>query len=420
MPKQKRDRRDRGVRWKAIQAGETVSYGGRVGTVVMRGRAKVLITAIGEEKLSGSALVTRVGGVIPTSTSPRKSPTPVHVDPNRERMHIDDIIAGLNDIETMVFGPFEISADNVGLLALKASCEAFRQAMSSDLPVFFNGPTSIDMLVYVASAMDFVRYFGFLRHKSTVKLCAKHLRLAGRGYISVAATRVLPRPGSSGLQDLLVQLKCPMVTPELRLDASRKTIETIVGLSCLQFCDAVELEDPDESGTKPKNPDIIAVFKGERYGIACKSITGNSLQAVRQNATKAAEQIAECYRQGTISPWKGLILLDVSSLLDHQTLLHQPIESYSDAFMYHFDQALKTAYEGETRHEVVYGGILAGQGIAPQVLLYAHGLVVVHDGDHQRPTLVKNLINAAWGDCSMTNLFVQRLHRALHCQTADP
>lgn len=418
---QQDDGNDTRVRWRDIRSGETVSYGGRIGTAVMRGRVKVLVTAIAEERIPGKALVIRVDGRHPIPLGRRKISNTVHVDPDREHMHIVDIIDGIKEIEAVLFGPSEVSADNVGLLALRIGCEVFRHSEESVLPMLYGGQssTTIDMLVYVVSAMDLVRYYRCLRDKTAIRQCSKHLRLAGRGYISVAATMVQPRHGSSRLQDLLVQLKCPMVTAERRLDASRKTIETMVGLACLQFCEAVELEDPDESSRKPKNPDIIAVFKGERYGIACKSITGKSLQAVRQNAKKAAEQLVECYRQHTISPWKGLILLDVSSLLDHQVLLHQPNESFYDAFNFLLNKAIGEAYGTETIPEEVYGGIIADKGIAPQVLLYAHGLVVVHDGCRQMPTLVKNLIKSSWGDCSMTDLFVQRLQRAMHCQTSD-
>jgi len=244
----------------------------------------------------------------------------MRIDKTQEKLSISEIIAGLDDFERIVFSKAEIQKHKAGLLALKVACQTFKELNESPLPIFYSVPRVKECCIHVAASMDLVRHFKKTEKKSELKVLKKHLKLVGAGGYGIGATYVNQQSKYSFIQEKIKEAGIQQLPAEILKDCSRKTIELMVGLAALNAFDEVLLEDPEKSSVKNPNPDILIRKGKEKYGIACKSLTSKNKTNFRERITEALGQIDRAIRVGKIDKRRGMVLIDISALLDHDEL----------------------------------------------------------------------------------------------------
>jgi hypothetical protein len=95
-------------------------------------------------------------------------------------------------------------------------------------------------------------------------------------------------------------------------DASRKLVELYVACLAVHCGDKLELDHP--TNAKGDNPDILLSYSSGTWAIAIKTPSSRHGQTLFENIKKAGEQI-ECSAAS-----KGLVLLNVRNILDHEAL----------------------------------------------------------------------------------------------------
>ena len=108
----------------------------------------------------------------------------------------------------------------------------------------------------------------------------------------------------------------PMISPVTNKqdDKTNKFVEAIVGMFAVKVGSNVDLDDPIKS-SKGKNPDVIFDYKERRIAIACKTLRGDSPNAILDNLRSAARQIEQADRCDL-----GYIALNVMNILKHDKI----------------------------------------------------------------------------------------------------
>lgn len=363
-------------------------------------------------------------------------------DEKQEKMHIDDIICGLDDISKIVKDETN-DKDQHGLLALKLGCHAFSEICKSPFVemagIPWHSPAVQDVVNYAAASMDLVRAFRMLPDKKSIKSIKKHLALVGMGYFGIAASRINLQLHPSRVRSELEKLGVCLPSPQCASDASRKTIELMVGLAALRIADSVSIEDAVDSSSSLPNPDIIVNFNGSRIGIACKSLTTRNASGVRERVREGVRQITRAAIGNNPQVDTGLVLLDVSALLDHDALymfmrdkflcwdyrdipglirrhtagafacamdqnemqMASVHDLFSDLFKRPFSDLFESAVNPVSE---------------PCILVYGHSVMIGSDGIEERPIYAKVLLDYFHNDQSRITGFVKELNKSLHGQ----
>lgn len=345
-------------------------------------------------------------------------------DKAKEMLHIADIKAGLANIEQSVFTKTEGDEHKSGLLALKIACDVFERLSQGPFPIDYNLPRVKECCLHVAAAMDLVRYAKAIKDKAKLKPLKKHLALIGAGGFGVAATYTNQQSKPSAIQELLSKYGVKSVPPEAMKDASRKTIELMIGFAALNKFDEIVLEDPEESNPKDPNPDIIIKTSNATFGVACKSLNSTNTTNFKERIAEGLRQIDRTIDSGKLRSRHGMVLLDISALLDHD-LLYMPSHDHvwaashtTEVMLAAVDEMLFSIF-GSSRPlsaKAAFGDLFESHQAAPCVLIYAHTLMIACSGNSIFPSYMKLMKLLFVGDHSKVKSFAEKLNRGLHCQ----
>jgi hypothetical protein len=198
----------------------------------------------------------------------------------------------------------------------------------------------------------------------------------------------------------------------------------MLGLAALNTFDDVLMEDPELSNPKNPNPDLIIRHGTARFGIACKSLSSKSKTNFRERIGEALRQIDTAVVSGNIDKRRGIVLLDISALLDHNAsyLPSQneiwKAEDISQVLLHIVDTALYEIFGTEHGIKVKehIGDLFDNTQAAPCVIIYAHTLMIAASGEVVGPRYMKSMRALYVGDHSKVKAFSESLNRALHGQ----
>ena len=341
-------------------------------------------------------------------------------DPSKEQIHIDDVISALDAIERNAFSKVMDVSSKSGLYALKTACTAYRELTCSPLPVSFEIQSVRECALYAAGATDLARFYWSIDNKTKIKSLRKHLALVGSGLLGVAASYVNLQQHDSRIEALL-----PPLDHGDKVDASRKTIELMIAMAALTRFDRVVLEDPQNSSKGSANPDIIVHSDDKKYGIACKSLTTQSRQTLKERIAEGLKQIDRAVSDGIVDNRCGLVLLDISPLLDHESIYLPPdpkdnmwsLTGVGPIIQSSMQEALGQVVGGTSvTLEQLAGDELKASKSSPCVLIYAHSLLICDVNGQRKPTLGKAMHCMTAGDHSLVKSFLEELNKGLHCQ----
>lgn len=344
-------------------------------------------------------------------------------NPQQERLYIPEIIAGLVELEG--FLGVDPASPASPLHPFKEACEVYELVAQGPFGIETAYETSAyrECVMFMAAAMDLVRYFRAVHRRAEVKKLRPHFSKLGAGFFGVAGTYGIQMSNGSRLREHLAARGVPPPPDEVAKDATRKTVELMVALAALNSFDGIEVEDPDASDASDPNPDLIIEHAGQRFGVACKSVSSTHEKTINENIAKGVLQIERAIEAGKVSPRCGTVLLDVSALLDHAWLyIPKPghrwaLEGKASVFTGAVDEALAKVYGQQNRkfHEVLKP-IFADSQLPRGVLIYAHGVMLCENAGATIPVYQKALRLGFGGDVSSLQGFCERLNRALHCQ----
>jgi hypothetical protein len=105
-------------------------------------------------------------------------------------------------------------------------------------------------------------------------------------------------------------------------DAANKVIELYTACLAMTFGSNVALDHPVSS--KGDNPDVMLNFRGQRWGLALKTLHSRNPRTIYDNIKKATDQIEA-------SPaTHGLVIMNVKNVLDYDALWPSPSVSYPE------------------------------------------------------------------------------------------
>jgi hypothetical protein len=336
-------------------------------------------------------------------------------------MQVAQISVGLKEIER------RLHADDTPLLPFQIACEIYQSQIPHPFvpdELVFQIHKFREVAMFVAAGMDLVRYHHLAPTKKQMKLLRKHLRLLGPGFFGVAATYAIQQAHGSFLRDRLKELGRPIPSPQIAADAARKTIELMVGMAALSCFDEVALEDPNDSSSKAPNPDVIVRHEGCRYGIACKSLASSNEANFIDRITEGLSQIADAVEKDTVDARRGVVLVDISALLDHDRLYNgtgsQPSATPmgpGEALLSEMNAALIRIFHRAPDWGQVLHPLFAPYSLPPGILIYGHSLLICHDeqGAHL-PVYQKAMMLGFGNDVEPIKWFCNRLNDALHGQ----
>lgn len=363
-------------------------------------------------------------------------------DPQQERMQIDDIIAGLDKIASASRMGEGTDLPH-GLLALRLGCETYRELVTTPpitligcIPWHYNAVR--DLVGYIAASMDLVRLFNHLPDKQRTKAIRQHLAIVGKGYFGIAATRTNQQHCPSVVRQALVKRGIHPPAHGTALDASRKTIELMVGMALLSHTADVSLEDSDDSSQGPPNPDVIVKHDGVRIAIACKSLSTSNPEGIRDRIREGVKQITRASMPKHDQCDTGVVLLDISALLDHDALyLHTPPhhcwrkDDIQDTIRERVMAAFARALNTEKGQAVLIGTRIGDlyeepftdldeKPVEPQaepcVLVYGHSVMIGANEIMEGPFYAKALVAYGFNDHSRVNSLIAILNKKIHGQ----
>lgn len=339
-------------------------------------------------------------------------------------MHVSEIISGLDDIAKQAFSEQQEEA-KYGLLALKVGCQAFSGISNSGLPIIYDLPLVKECCFYASSAMDLVRYYRKIPDKKKLKSMRKHLRLIGAGYFGLSGSYMNQQNNESSLRGRFSDYGIEPYPAELRKDASRKAIELMIALAALNRFEDVELEDPEDSNSSSPNPDVIITHDQKRYGIACKSISSKNTENLKERILEGVNQIERSIHAKTVDPYRGVVLIDVSSLLDHDALYlpdREHVWSFKDAgdvIVSSMSAVINEILENDHPQSFkdAVENLFEGSKAAPAVLVYANSCMICANSNSSIfPAYMKAMTVYFAGDHSPVKSFLDKLNKAIHCQ----
>jgi hypothetical protein len=343
-------------------------------------------------------------------------------DPARERLGLQEIVAGLAEMETCLDAP------NSALQPFKVACSVYE----SQLRGLFGGwnyesKSFRECVMFVAAAMDMVRYFRLVRNKSQFRNLRKHLALIDPGFFGVAGTFTVQQSKGSNLRAKLTAHGIASPTDAVAKDAARKTIELMLAMAAMNTFDNVAVEHPHASSVTDPNPDLIIEHAGHRYGVACKSLSTTSEETFKERVAEGIVQLERAVAANKVDSRRGVVLLDISSLLEHERLFMP--EKFQFWKMKDSGKVLKHAINGalgkvfatdldRSFHDVL-SKLYKGRRLPVGILIYAHCLMICENKGAAIPVYQKALELRSGGDTSSILDFCKRLNLALHCQRVE-
>lgn len=337
-------------------------------------------------------------------------------------MSISHIIRGLKKIEEALAGDDKTFQELRGILTMKLACEAYERAAQGPFPILYDTPKLEEVCGYVAGAMDLVRYFEASSNNRKIRKLKGHLDLIRIGGFGLAATKHNQQNRESFIDRLISRYGFNDVDHEIRKDATRKSLELMLALAILGGFGDVEVEDPSDSSSDP-NPDIIIPFQGERYGIACKSITTRHKEGLIDRIREGVDQLERSVSSGVVSKGRGIVFIDVSALLDHSRLYvpkpnyvwdrNNAYEVIKQSITFEVNKFFPQSEVSTIKKEI--GHLFVGKSVAPAVLVYGHSLMISSFSEGACPFYMKSLHVWYAGDTSPVRGVLERLNKAIHC-----
>ncbi|MDP1580971.1 MAG: hypothetical protein Q8M02_11875 [Candidatus Didemnitutus sp.] len=346
-------------------------------------------------------------------------------NPAHEQLSVPEIAAGLVELEKF------LGVDRAGSLSplfpFKVACDVHEQQRIdgfAGLEQLYEIPAFRECVMFIAGALDLVRYFQAARHNSELKKLRRHFALVSDGFFGIAGTYGIQMSQGSLLRRRLGEHGITPPSDAVAKDATRKTIELMLAMAALNTFDGVEVEDPKASDPSNPNPDIIIHKGDQRFGIACKSITSLHEETFKENIAKGVAQLERSILAGKVDSRCGVVMIDVSAILEHDRL-YVPEPGYcwvsagaGPALTSAVTEALLKVFGHDpvrTFHDIL-GPIFKGHNLPPGVLIYAHGLLICEKDGAIFPVYQKTLRLGFGGDTSFLGSFNESLNRALHCQ----
>ena len=337
------------------------------------------------------------------------------------------ILVGLIELEECL--GFDPSSNLSPLFPFKEACRVHENQPQSlfgflGLGFAYQSPYFRECVMFIAAAMDLVRYFRAAPNKAGVRKLRPHFALISHGFFGIAGTYPIQMSKGSLLRRMLTEHGVELPTDAIAKDATRKTIELMLALAALNAFDEIEVEDPNSSDPADPNPDLIVQYEGKRFGIACKSISSMQEETFKENVAKGISQLERAIDAGKVDRRSGVVLLDVSALLDQDKLfmpetshcwLHQESGSIFTGFVGSALQSLFAPHSNRTYHDIL-APIYRGHALPVGVLVYAHGLMLCERDGIVSPVYQKGVLLVFGGDTSSLGRFSKRLNLALHCQ----
>ena len=344
-------------------------------------------------------------------------------DPASEKLTLQEISDGLDKIEAFIDAPEPM------LRPFKVACSVYANSLANWGNLAIPTPAMHECLMFVAAAMDLVRYYHRIRRTGELKDLRKHMALLGPGFFGLAGTFTIQQSNGSVLRDRLNAAGEAPPTPkpptdDKEKDAVRKTVELMLAMAALNTFERVSLEDPGASDPDNPNPDLIIEHDGHRYGIACKSLSSPHEAGFIENVTKGASQLEGAIKAHKVDRNRGVVLLDVSALLDHKSIIMPTadhlwaMEDTGQILLHKMGEALVKIFGSPDRtyHEIL-APIYKGRPLPVAVLLYGHALMICHSSNGAIvPVYQKALIKGFGNDTSSITDFCELLNRAIHCQ----
>ena len=343
-------------------------------------------------------------------------------DPTREQISLPEIVAGLAELEEYMDAPAST------LAPFKVACTVYEAQLRGPFgDMIYESPKLRECVMFGAAAMDVIRYFRLVRHKSQLRNLRKHLALLGPGFFGIAGTYTVQQSKGSTLREKLETLGIASPTDAVAKDATRKAVELMLAMAAMNTFDRVVVEDPVASNAADPNPDLIIEHDGHGYGLACKSLSTGSEETIKERVAEGIAQLERAIAAKKVEPYRGVVLLDVSALLDHESLyipkLHHrwPMHSTGAVLKHSVEEALARAFgpgPGRSFHDI-FGPLFKDRRLPAGVLIYAHGLRICDNNGSSVPVYQKALQLCFCGDTSSITDFCKQLNLALHCQSPE-
>lgn len=344
----------------------------------------------------------------------------MRANPDNEKLHITQIAEGLEKLKALIYDAND-DPINVEVTALVAAVAAYASIHNGVLPIFYDSDRLKECCHYVASAMDLVRYIQQIAPKSKIGRIKNHLKLIGQGGFGIYATYHKQQHNESFLYNEIGKIVSQTPNKEKARDAARKSIELMLALASLNKFDDVILEDPNHSSDTNPNPDLIIADGEERYGIACKSISSKNRNNFEEHVRTAIHQLKKATKMKRVDSGRGIVFVDVSSLLNHNKLFVPAVNQYWDchsaliAIQSEISRVMVDLL-GESKVHKKMNHLFKKSQVAPCIVIYAHSLMIARKEFGIFPHYYKPMRVLPCGDHSKVAKFLNELNNANHCQ----
>jgi hypothetical protein len=164
--------------------------------------------------------------------------------------------------------------------------------------------------------------------------------------------------------------------------------ELYIALLTLPLCTSIELE-PVRKSANGKNPDVIATFRGEPWGIACKVMHSSLAKSMLDRVRDGIKQINRCERVQN-----GLVVVSLKNVIPHDTIWPVLMEHNTQELIYltasNDKIALRMLLSELKRYEVELLELLGGKD----------GFRAIFEGSKVEPLVLVDL-------CTVATVFAQ-------------
>jgi hypothetical protein len=169
-------------------------------------------------------------------------------------------------------------------------------------------------------------------------------------------------------------------------DAARKLVELYVACLAVHCGEGIRLDHPANS--KGDNPDILLSYGDKIWALAIKTPSSRQGQTLFENIQKAGEQIERS------SANKGLVVLNVKNIIDHEALWQASFASLDDALATLRAEMVKVCEAADKdRPASDWNAIFAGKKTVLPVLLIGQSVVLLPTANStQTPTPLKMML----------------------------
>ncbi|MEY9537863.1 hypothetical protein ABIE85_000923 [Bradyrhizobium diazoefficiens] len=169
-------------------------------------------------------------------------------------------------------------------------------------------------------------------------------------------------------------------------DAARKLVELYIACLAVHCGEEIRLDHPTNS--KGDNPDILLSYGDNIWALAIKTPSSRHGQTLFENIQKAGEQIERS------SANKGLVVLNVKNIIDHDALWRGGFANLNDAMAALKAELAKVCEAADKdRPAEDWDAVFAGKKTALPVLLIGQSVVLLPTAvSAQTPTPLKMML----------------------------